>query len=155
MPVDDLIQPAIQPAGPQHLVGIKLLSDQHKRELGFVNRAIFEKAIAAGELLVATSWENEVGSEIVGFVHFYVRRDTAVTLYSIVVNQTYQGSGLGRRLFEALVQAAKERGKTQIRLKCPTELAANLFYERLGLEIIEVEPGKQRPLNIWLYSIGS
>ena len=155
MPVHNLTCPVIQLAGMQHITGIKQLSDQHKRELGFVNRAIFEKAITAEELLVATSPENDVGLEVFGFVHFYVRRDAIVTLYSIVVNQTYRDSGLGRRLFEALVHVARERGKTQIRLKCPAELPANLFYERLGLEIVEIEPGKQRPLNIWLYNIES
>ncbi|HEX2913494.1 MAG TPA: GNAT family N-acetyltransferase [Chloroflexia bacterium] len=145
---------SIIPASQSHLAGTKRLSDRNKRELGFVNRAILEKAIVAGELLVAVdSRATEEEPDVAGFVHFYVRRDQVITLYSIVVSQAYQGTGLGRRLFEALVIEARQRGKQQILLKCPTELAANLFYERMGLEIIRVEEGKRRPLNVWAYTI--
>ena len=150
-------QPVIQFAEEQHLVGAKQLSDLHKNELGFVNRAILKKAIAAHELLVALYPEppNEAEHkiDIAGFAHFYLRRDSIMTLYSIVVNREYQGKGLGRQLFGALINEARERGKNQIYLKCPSELPANLFYERLGLEILRVDEGKHRPLNVWVYSI--
>lgn len=92
-------------------------------------------------------------SEVAGMVHFYARRDHIITLYNIVVAQTYQSRGIGRRLFEALIGVAESRGKTLIRLKCPAELPANLFYKHLGLELIVVEPGKIRPLNVWGYTL--
>jgi GNAT superfamily N-acetyltransferase len=154
MTVNYTTLPTIELAGPQHLASAKRLFDQHKTELGFVNRAILEKAIVARELLVALCHGNEAEPILAGLVHFYVRRDNTVTLYSIVVSQDYRSTGLGRHLFEALVQVARERGKAQICLKCPTELTANLFYARLGMEIVRVEPGKRRPLNVWAYPIG-
>lgn len=151
-------EPLVMLAQPNHLPGAKRLSDQFKRELGFVNRAILEKAINAAELLVIpdpAAASDAPDPALVGFAHFYVRRDQIVTLYSIVVAPAYQGTGLGRRLFEGLVNCARERHKSEIWLKCPTELNANLFYEHLGLEIVRVEAGKLRPLNIWAYHIPS
>ena len=84
-------------------------------------------------------------------IHFYVRRDNTVSLCNIVVDRAFQRIGLGRRLFEELVKIARTQGKSQIRLKCPIELPANLFYERLGLKLVGVEAGKHRPLNVWVY----
>lgn len=149
--------PAILVAQMEHLTAAKRLTDRHKRELGFINRAILQKAIESHSLLVTPcpNSDNSVNGELelAGLVHFYVRRDNVVTLCNIVVAQVYQRTGLGRRLFEELVRLTCSMGKTEIRLKCPAELPANLFYGRLGLKVVAVEPGKHRPLNIWVYSI--
>ena len=149
--------PAILVAQMEHLTAAKRLADRHKCELGFINRAILQKAIESHSLLVAPcpNIDNSVNAELelVGLVHFYVRRDNVVTLCNIVVAQVYQRTGLGRRLFEELVRLTCSMGKTQIRLKCPAELPANLFYERLGLKIVAVELGKHRPLNVWVYTV--
>ncbi len=149
--------PAILVAQIEDLAAAKRLADKHKRELGFINRTILQKAIETHSLLIAPcpNIDNCVDAEreLAGMVHFYVRRDNVVTLYNIVVAEVYQHTGLGRRLFEELVRSTCSLGKTQIRLKCPTELPANLFYERLGLKIVAVEPGKHRPLNVWIYAI--
>jgi GNAT superfamily N-acetyltransferase len=148
-----LISPIVQMALMEHLYAAKRLADKHKRELGFINQAMLRKAIEAESLLVASMLIDAAEADLAGFVHFYVRRDSVVTLYSIVVAQVYRQRGLGRQLFEELVRVARARGKTEIRLKCPTELAANAFYERLGLKVACVEAGKHRPLNVWTYTI--
>src|SRR5712692_1203255 len=114
--VDTQIPPAILVAQMEHLTAAKRLADRHKRELGFINRAILQKAIASRSLLVAP-YLVDAGSELAGMVHFYVRRDNTVTLCNIVVVQEYQHRGLGRRLFEELVRLTCSLGKTQIRLK--------------------------------------
>ncbi len=155
-----LVSPTVEMARMEHLPATKRLADKHKRELGFINQAMLQKAIETDSLLVATlaidaSEAERVGTEIelAGFVHFYVRRDSVVTLYSIVVAQDYRRRGLGRRLFAELVRIACSRGKTEIRLKCPIELPANAFYKHLGLKIAHVEEGKHRPLNVWTYTM--
>lgn len=149
--------PVIFVAQVEHLSTAKQLADKHKHELGFINRTILQKAIESRSLLVAPCPDSEDNaanrSELAGMVHFYVRRDDVVTLYNIVVASAYQRRGLGRRLFEELVILTRSLGKMQIRLKCPAELPANLFYERLGLERVAVEPGKHRPLNVWVYTL--
>jgi ribosomal protein S18 acetylase RimI-like enzyme len=149
-------------AQAEHLAGAKRLVDRFKRELGFLNRMTLQKAIEAQCVLVMLHQPVQNGQlavtrqeepEVVGMVHFYQRRDQTVTLYNIVVAQAYQRRGLGRSLFTALVKMAEKSGKRQIHLKCPAELPANQFYQRLGLELVAEEPGKRRPLNIWSYTL--
>ena len=155
--------PTVVFAQLEHLAEVKRLSECFKRELGFINRATLQRSIETQSLLVAlcshtsqnTSNESTTQNayELAGIVHFYVRRDEIITLYNIAVAPTYQKKGIGRRLFEALIGVTESRGKTLIRLKCPSELPANLFYKHLGLELIVVEPGKHRPLNVWGYAL--
>jgi GNAT superfamily N-acetyltransferase len=137
-----------------HLSSVKELAEQHKRELGFVNREILRKAIEARSVLIVPL-EKEEPVLLAGIVHFYIRRDNVVALYSIAVAEAYRRRGVGRLLFEELVNITRTSGKNQIRLKCPTDLPANLFYQRLGLELLTVEPGKRRPLNVWVYAVES
>lgn len=157
-----LVSPTVEMARVEHLSAVKYLADKHKLELGFINLGMLRKAIESDSLLVAMLAIDDSGAEyaateagLVGFVHFYARRDSVVTLYSIVVAQDYRQRGLGRRLFAELVKVACSRGKTVIRLKCPIELSANAFYEHLGLKIACVEEGKHRPLNVWAYTMDS
>ena len=77
-----------------HLLAAKRLADQYKQELGFINRAILQKAIETQSLLVAPL-QSEQTSDLAGLVHFYVRRDQIITLYSIAVAPAYRGRGLG------------------------------------------------------------
>lgn len=137
-----------------HLSSVKELAEQHKRELGFVNREILRKAIQARSVLVVPAGEEEPAL-LAGMVHFYIRRDNVVTLYSIAVAEAYRRRGIGCLLFNELVNITRASGKTQVRLKCPADLPANLFYQRLGLELLTVEPGKRRPLNVWVYAVES
>lgn len=155
--------PKVEMARMEHLHAAKTLADKHKRELGFINLAILRKAIESNSLLVVPLLVDttklvhlavETEAALTGFVHFYVRRDSVVTLYSIVVAEAYRHVGMGRQLFEELVGVAYARGKTEIRLKCPAELSANSFYERLGFRVACVETGKNSPLNVWTYTLG-
>jgi len=142
----------IRLAETTHLLAAKRLADQYKQELGFINRAILEKAIETQSLLVAPLQSEQV-SDVAGLAHFYVRRDHIMTLYSIAVAPPYQKRGLGRQLFDALIDEACARQKSEIRLKCPTDLPANAFYAHLGLRLVSCETGKHRSLNIWVYTV--
>ena len=136
---------SIRQATPNDLNAIKGLADQHREELGFVLRPALEKAIADQELLVA-----EVEELVVGFVHYHHRRDRQTTLYHIAVREEHRSQGIGRALIEALSIESSSRGKGQILLRCPTNLAANSFYANIGLSLISAEEGKRRELNVWV-----
>ncbi len=134
----------IRPASLEDIDGIKQLADAHKHELGFLRRPALLEAIARGELLVAQN-----GSDIVGFVEYRHRRDQQTSLYNVVVHASQRGRGIGRRLVLAVEEAARSRGKSVVRLKCPEDLPANEFYAQLGYEKRDVESGKLRRLNVW------
>jgi len=134
----------IRQATPEDLGVIKHLADQHKKELGFVLRPALEKAITDQELLVA-----QVEDQVVGFVHYHHRRDGQTTLYHIVVDTNFRSQGIGKALVDALTLEAKRHGKRQILLKCPVDLAANSFYQRIGFSLLRDEEGNRRRLRVW------
>ena len=138
----------VRKATQDDLDAIKRLADEHRYELGFVLRPALAKSIQQGEMFVA---ENSKG--IVGFVEYHHRRDEQTTLYHIAVQSDHQQLSIGRQLVEALIDNAVENNKQFIQLKCPFELAANKFYERLGFSQISTQPGKNRALAILRLSL--
>jgi GNAT superfamily N-acetyltransferase len=137
---DIVIRPAVQ----ADLDAIKLLADVHKHELGFVLRPAIAKSIVQGEVFVA-----EIGEDLVGFVEYHHRRDNQTTLYHIAVRSDHRKQGIGRRLVDTLVQQAVGKDKDVIQLKCPIDLEANRFYEKMGFICSEIQPSKQRELAVW------
>ncbi len=123
---------------------IKQLADAHRRELGFVRQPSLLESIGRQELFVA---QNDDG--VVGFIEFHHRRDSQTTLYNIVVSANYRRKNIGRLLMKNLEADAVKQNKSVILLKCPEELLANSFYQRLGYTLTNVEPGKSRRLNVW------
>ncbi|HIQ06285.1 MAG TPA: N-acetyltransferase [Anaerolineae bacterium] len=135
---------AIRKGRPSDLDAVKALADANKAAIGFVLRPALVAAIERGWLLVV-----EAEGAILGFANYRHRRDQQSTLYEICVAEPYRGQGIGRALMDALVAEAQALGKTWIQLKCPVDLPANRFYQRLGCELIGTEDGRRRPLNIW------
>lgn len=124
------------------LPDIKALADAHRHELGFVNRAILEKAIDAQEVLYVPNQ---------GFLHFHHRRDRISTLHHLCVSPHCRYQGIGRQLidgWEKLCRKSEAQIK-RLRLKCPVDLRANGFYSHIGFSRTEVEAGKNRSLIVW------
>lgn len=118
---------------------IKAIADAHRRELGFVNRAVLAVAIDTQEILCLPQ----------GFLHFHHRRDKISTLYHLCTDQNQRHQGIGRRLIQAWEEESRKKGITTLRLKCPIDLEANGFYARVGFKRVEIEPGKRRSLVVW------
>jgi N-acetylglutamate synthase-like GNAT family acetyltransferase len=134
----------LRKAKREDIDAIKQLADGHRHELGFVRRPALLEAISQAEVVVAQN-----GEGIIGFMEYHHRRDEQTTLYNIVVQPIYRKSGIGRKLLQSLETEVRANGKSFILLKCPQDLPANTFYERLGYECVDVEMGKSRRLNIW------
>ena len=125
----------------KHVDECKLLLDDHRAVFGFVPRIAVESSRNTRELLLA--WRH---GEVVGFVRFHrLKRIPQTTIYEILVHPDYRKRGIGRRLIEKMIQ------KNPVRLKCPVDSEFNLFYEHLGFQLIDREPGKRRELNVWEY----
>lgn len=115
---------------------------EHRDELGFVNRAQCEEK----DLVTV-----ERGGEIVGAaLGNHCVRKPQTTLYDIAVLPEYRREGLASELVERL---ADDSPHDKIVAKCPQELAANEFYDRTGWEQIDREEGKNRALNVWKFEI--
>ncbi len=153
-------------AKKQDLRAVKGLADEHRHELGFIKLAALEKAVQERRLLVAvvsSSHAPRPSSQIIGFVHFRCCKDGHATIYEIAVAPEWRGKGVGRKLVEAVCNHARMHSCTRLRLKCPIDLPANGFYQRLGFVRIGVETPNpahmhtctharhvnRRPLAIW------
>ncbi len=123
---------------------IKALADEHRAELGFIVRSALTSAANRGEMIVAHD-----GSALAGFLEYHHRLDGRTTLYHIVVRPEYRGRGIGRGMVGALCREALSLGQNTIKLKCPIDLPANGFYERLGASFAQTETGKRRTLAVW------
>lgn len=135
----------VRKATKKDLDAIKELADSHRSELGFVLRPALARSISREEVLIA---ENSAG--VIGFVEYHHREDEQTTLYHIAVRPTHRRKGVGQALVHALRSEAESLGKRRILLKCPTDLPANGFYDRLGFQSVRKEQGKARNLDVWM-----
>jgi len=77
-----------------------------------------KKVIGTGTLIVATKF-----------------RGNYAYIEDMMVDESYRGQGLGTKLGEALIKAAKKRKVTTIELSArPERVAANALYQKLGFE---------------------
>lgn len=130
---------------------IKKIADGNKTALGFLPRPKINEAIQQRRIFVLCT-----DQELAGFVIFRHRRtDTQTTLSDICVDETWRGHEGGRLLVEALTEDCVKLRRSFIRLKCPVNLPANHFYEKVGFRRVGIENGKHRPLNIWQLDIDS
>lgn len=116
--------------------GIKKIADKNANEIGFVLRPALEEHCKKGSLLVAKDKD-----KIIGFCNYNKRNDGVNIIYEICNDFKYRGNGIARAMIEKL--------KRPIQLKCPIDNESNNFYKHYGFDLVEIEDGKKRKLNIW------
>lgn len=122
----------------------KKIADKYKQELGFVNIAALKESESKKCLETIPD---------IGFCHFHHRQDSQTTIYSLAVSKNCRGEGWGRLLFYRVLASAIEQGSRFIIAKCPEALESNSFYSSIGFQLVDVEPGRKRKLNVWRYNI--
>lgn len=119
------------------LIAIKKIANQFRDELGYVMYPSLRRAIECRELYIA-----EYGRQIVGFCNWHTRKDGISTIYEIAVAKHRQGESIGKALLHAVPKP--------IRLKCTVDNdKANGFYASQGMQLVRVENGRKRELNVW------
>ena len=124
----------IRQASLEEIDVIKQVADAHTKELGFILRPRLELAVERGELLceVCTG----------AFCLYHRRRDGITVIYDICVPADNRDCGIGRGFVECL--------EPPIQAKCPADLPANVFYRRLGFDLLGQEHSRTgRILNVW------
>jgi N-acetylglutamate synthase-like GNAT family acetyltransferase len=132
----------IRQATIDDIPAIDEIAKLYKYELGWVRHVALKESIAKGALLVVV-----VADQVIGFAEYNHAKRGYTSLYHIAVSQ--KGNGYGRQLIDAIIKEAKSKGSQFVRIKCPVDLSANKFYERLGFSLAKVEPGKKRKINVW------
>lgn len=127
------------------VVDVKKIADQHRHALGFLPKPVFSDSVKRHSLLVAVS-----EGHLVGFVRYnHRKRGTETAIYDICVADDYKRQGIGRGLVESLIDECRKNDRVSIMLRCPEDLPANQFYERIGFENNGVEMGRRRKLVTW------
>jgi len=133
----------------ENIDAVKILADANRNSLGFIPKKKFEEIIEQHRGIVAT--QDDVA---IGFVIYRHRKtDLKTTLSEICVHNDYRNQHIGSKLILALIQDCERQSREFIQLKCPIDLAANGFYEKLGFRLHTIEEGKKRQLNVWHLAI--
>lgn len=93
-----------------------------------------------GALLVA-----HVGSDVAGCVGLRPLDERTGEMKRLYVRPAYRGWSLGKRLVEAVIQAARQAGYSELRLDTlPSMASAQALYHRLGF--VEIPPYNSKHL---------
>jgi len=127
----------------EELDEIKTLIQSNMKDIGyFINKGIISEAIKSNRMLVC------VDNKIVGICIFNIRKkDNKFVIYDIITNKESRGKGYGKEMIDYI----KNTYSNDIYLKCPTDSDSNIFYKKCNFELIKVEPGKHRQLNVWIF----
>lgn len=136
----------IESATEAQLDQIKAIADENKDALGYIRPSILMNSIRDNELLIARENKKE---DILGFIRYHHRRDRKTTIYSMAVREEFRGLRIGRYLLTRVLFSAIDLNHTTVQLKCPADLPANKFYEKMRFKLDRTEQGKKRELNVW------
>ena len=128
----------IRLASEDDLRDIDKISSFYPKDLGQVMFSHLRGGISLNELYVY-----ELDNRVVGFILFHKRlKDKVSVIYDIAVHRDYLKREIVTSLFNIL--------EKPIFLKCKETSQSNLFYQKLGMILKEVETNKNNVrLNHW------
>lgn len=141
----------IRPITHNDIASVKKLADENRETLGFLPLAKLSQVVEENRAMVACK-----NDSVIGFVLFRHRiKDLQTTLSDICINKDFRNQGIGKMLVGALLKECCIKVREFVQLKCPIDLPANNFYEKLGFSLFAIENGKKRPLKVWRLLVSS
>ena len=120
------------------------LFQAHRDELGFVNEAQCREK----DLYTVKRGGQVIGAALAN----HCVRKPQTTLYEIAVEEAHRRQGIATEL---LTRLCRDSPHEKLVAKCPEDLAANAWYQSTGWDLVDVESGKNRRLNVYEYAIDS
>lgn len=117
----------------ESLKDIKRLLLQLTGEKSPLTRSQLKRILSNPNLLCVVIFD---GSRIIGTASVYIHHQFEKTMghvEEVVVDETYRGQGLGKKLMGELMRLAKKKGIKELDLTSrPVRVAANALYQKLG-----------------------
>lgn len=111
---------------------LRKIANQYRGEFGFIKRVAIEESIQKKELIVA-----EIDHVVVGFIHFYKRKDGINTVREIAVDKAYLELGIGKILYTMVPKPKKLSASVH-------NDKANNFSKKVNMNLLKTDKKKQR-----------
>ena len=151
-PIRILTSPAeVEP----HVGAIQRIADRNTKELGFLPKAAYATAAAAGRLWVAMPDSQE--AQPAAYL-FFGGHSNQVRVYQIFVDTAHRGQKLAARLLDRLVTAATRQRKSFITARVAEDLPANEFWRKAGFRCVDQKVGSSasgRSINVYIREIAT
>lgn len=141
----NIILPERQPAKyAEHLAA------QHPRELGFLPRSVYPRALELGQLRVATHNDDPCGFLLHGPFNKTLR------IYQTCIEADLRRIQHGSEILETLLNEAIQKNVHQVSLWCADDLPANWFWKAAGFTHVAnrtKSTREPRPQRRWLLEL--
>ena len=136
-----------------HVDQVIALADSQKDSFGFLPHSAYREQAEKGQLWLAMDGTKSV---VAGYI-LYGGTFPYLKVFQIYVSPSFLRQGVGRLLFSELKTFAIEHNFLYISAKVATELAANQFWQRMGLRVCDQIPaaGKKRAKNVYVLELAT
>ena len=88
--------------------------------------------------LIVTQMEGKIMGWIHGIYSLRIASAPFIEIAGLVVDAQYRKMGMGKQMVEEIIQWAKSKNCSQIRVRCQiARKEANIFYQRLGFQEVK------------------
>lgn len=120
-----------------YLTQIQDFADANRTAFGFLPKSAFYEQACRGRLWLAI---NDASKQLMGYVLFGGKYPV-LKVFQLFVAPTYRKQGVGEMLLASVEKYGEKRSYSTITARVASDLKANLFWDRVGLNIIRQEPG--------------
>ena len=126
------------------------LQRKNAEELSFYPKAVFDREVQVGRILLA-----RLNGEPCGYLYHGAMRPRC-KIYQACIQYDARGELYGAALVGWLLDMAKQAGVYSMHLRCGSDIMANNFWHSVGFYCEGVHPGgirRMRDINCWRYDL--
>ena len=130
---------------------IRKLMKENPKALGFIPITGIKIAYAKNRIITYID-----DNELKGYLYFGpLNKDNHIKIYQLCIKEDSKRKGIGKKLFNGLLEKFSQYRVTGIRVRCADDLKANYFWRSHGFELIDtvLSKNKERYINIYFYKI--
>jgi hypothetical protein len=136
------------------LIFVDHLQKRNSEELAFYPKRVFEREIGKERILLAL-----VNNAPAGYLFHGPQRTSGLTkIHQACIEYDLRGNWYGAGLCKLLEESGMLLGIAGIQLRCGSEIAANRFWQLMGFQCVDVQPGgvrRMRDINVWLKELAN